>query len=64
MRGQRAIVTLTSVMFALMLAVGSGEARPRIAFLSLGAAQEGAALLAAFADGLRRLGYAEGQNSS
>jgi ABC-type uncharacterized transport system substrate-binding protein len=38
MRGQRAIVTLTSVMFALMLAVGSGEARPRIAFLSLGAA--------------------------
>jgi putative tryptophan/tyrosine transport system substrate-binding protein len=62
MRGQRAIVTLTSVMFALMLAVGSGEARPRIAFLSLGAAQEGAALLAAFADGLRRLGYAEGQN--
>jgi ABC-type uncharacterized transport system substrate-binding protein len=62
MRGQRAIVTLTSVMFALMLAVGSGEARPRIAFLSLGAAQEGAALVAAFADGLRRLGYAEGQN--
>jgi putative ABC transport system substrate-binding protein len=62
MRGQRAIVTLTSVMFALMLAVGSGEARPRIAFLSLGAAQEGATLVAAFADGLRRLGYAEGQN--
>jgi putative ABC transport system substrate-binding protein len=49
-------------MFALMLAVGSGEARPRIAFLSLGAAQEGATLVAAFADGLRRLGYAEGQN--
>ena len=62
MRGQRANVTLTSVMFALMLAVGSGEARPRIAFLSLGAAQEGATLVAAFADGLRRLGYAEGQN--
>ena len=62
MRGQRAIVTLTSVMFALMLAVGSGEARPRIAFLSLGAAQEGATLVAAFADGLRRLGYAAGQN--
>jgi putative tryptophan/tyrosine transport system substrate-binding protein len=62
MRGQRAIVTLTSVMFALLLAVGSGEARPRIAFLSLGAAQEGATLVAAFADGLRRLGYAEGQN--
>jgi putative ABC transport system substrate-binding protein len=62
MRGQRAIVTLTSVMFALMLAVGSGEARPRIAFLSLGAAQEGATLVAAFADGLRCLGYAEGQN--
>src|SRR4029453_8200914 len=62
MRGQRAIVTLTSVMFALMLAVGSGEARPRIAFLSLGAAQEGAALVAAFADGLRLPGYAEGQN--
>jgi putative ABC transport system substrate-binding protein len=62
MRGQRAIVTLTSVMFALMLAVGSGEARPRIAFLSLGAAQEGATLVAAFADGLRRLGSAEGQN--
>ena len=62
MRGQRAIVTLTSVMFALMLAVGSGEARPRIAFLSLGAAQEGATLVAAFADGLRRLGYADGQN--
>ena len=55
-------MTLTSVMFALMLAVGSGEARPRIAFLSLGAAQEGATLVAAFADGLRRLGYAEGQN--
>src|SRR6266446_3095348 len=60
MRGQRAMVTLASLMLAL--GVGSAEARPRIAFLSLGAPQEGATLVTAFADGLRRLGYAEGRN--
>ena len=60
MRGQRAMVTLASLMLAL--GVGSAEARPRIAFLSLGAPQEGATLVTAFGDGLRRLGYAEGRN--
>lgn len=61
MKRRRPIVTLAGMMLALMLAMGSAEARPRIAFLSLGAPQEGATLVAAFADGLRRLGYAEGR---
>jgi len=62
MNCQRSIASLAAMMLALILAVGSATARPRIAFLSLGAAQEGAPLVAAFADGLRRLGYVEGRN--
>jgi hypothetical protein len=49
-------------MLALMLVVGSGEARPRVAFLTLGDQQMDAVLVAAFVEGLRRLGYAEGRH--
>jgi putative ABC transport system substrate-binding protein len=49
-------------MLALMLLVGPGGARPRVAFLTLGDQQMDAVLIAAFVEGLRRLGYAEGRN--
>ena len=62
MNCQRIIASLTVMMLALILVVGSAAARPRVAFLGLGAAQEDASLVAAFADGLRRLGYVEGRN--
>ena len=44
------------------LAVGSAEGRPRVAFLTLNGPQQGAPLIPAFVDGLRRLGYVEGRN--
>jgi putative ABC transport system substrate-binding protein len=62
MSWKRGVSTLASVMLALMLVVGSGEARPRIAFLTLGDQQRDAVMVAAFVEGLRRLGYAEGHN--
>jgi len=62
MNWRRPITMLAGVVLALTLAAGSTEARPRIAFLSLRAPQESAQVVAAFVDGLRRLGYAEGRN--
>jgi putative ABC transport system substrate-binding protein len=49
------IVLLTA---ALTLATTLAEARPRIAFLTLSAPQEGTQLIDAFLGGMRRLGYA------
>jgi len=62
MNWKRGISTTASVMLALMLGVGSAEARPRVAFLTLGDQQTDAMYLAAFIEGLRRLGYVEGRN--
>jgi putative ABC transport system substrate-binding protein len=61
MNWQRRMAVLAGMMLALALAVASVEARPRIAFLTLSAPQEGTQLVVAFVDGLRRLGYAEGR---
>jgi len=63
MNWKRGISTTASVVLALMLlGFGSAEARPRVAFLTLGDQQTDAVYLAAFAEGLRRLGYVEGRN--
>jgi putative ABC transport system substrate-binding protein len=62
MNWKRGISTTASVMLALMLGVGLAEARPRVAFLTLGDQQMDAIYLAAFIEGLRRLGYVEGRN--
>jgi putative tryptophan/tyrosine transport system substrate-binding protein len=43
---------------ALTVAAVQAEARPRIAFLTLSAPQEGAQLIDAFLGGMRRMGYA------
>jgi hypothetical protein len=61
MIGRRQFITLLGGAAAWPLA-GTAEARSRIAFLTLSAPQEEAALIAAFRDGLRRLGYVEGRN--
>jgi len=62
MNWKRGISTTASVMLALMLGVGSADARPRVAFLTLGDQQMDAMYFAAFIEGLRRLGYVEGRN--
>jgi putative tryptophan/tyrosine transport system substrate-binding protein len=62
MNWQRPVPIVAGMMLAMMLAVGAVEARPRIGFLTLSAPPEGAPLVAAFVDGLRRLGYAEGRS--
>jgi ABC-type uncharacterized transport system substrate-binding protein len=50
-------------MLALvLLGLGSAEARPRVAFLTLGDQQMDGVYVAAFVEGLRRLGYVEGRN--
>jgi ABC-type uncharacterized transport system substrate-binding protein len=59
MNRRRRTATLAGMMLALTLAAGAADARPRIAFLTLGL-QESVHL--AFVDGLRRLGYAQGRN--
>jgi putative tryptophan/tyrosine transport system substrate-binding protein len=62
MTSRRAKTTLVGTLLALTLNVGTVEAGSRIAFLTLGAPQEGAQHIAAFVDGLRRLGYVEGRD--
>ena len=62
MNWQRPVPMVAGMMLGMMLAVGPVEARPRIGFLTLSAPPEGASLVAAFVDGLRRLGYAEGRS--
>jgi putative ABC transport system substrate-binding protein len=66
MRRRKLIGTLLSNLagatLVCSLAVGPAEARPRLALLTLGTAQEKVEDAAALADGLRRLGYVEGQN--
>jgi putative ABC transport system substrate-binding protein len=59
MNWRRLTATLAGMMLALTLAASAADARPRIAFLTLGP-QESVHL--AFVDGLRRLGYAQGRN--
>jgi putative tryptophan/tyrosine transport system substrate-binding protein len=61
MRRREFIMVLGGAAAAWPLA-GTADARSRIAFLTLSAPQEEAALIAAFSDGLRRLGYVEGRN--
>jgi putative tryptophan/tyrosine transport system substrate-binding protein len=58
----RPMAMLAGTALALMLAGGAAEGRPRIAFLDLRGPQQSAQLTAAFIDGLRRLGYAEGRD--
>jgi putative ABC transport system substrate-binding protein len=62
MNCRRRKAAFLAMMLVLILAGASAEARPRIGFLTLSAQQEGASLVSAFVDGLRRLGYAPGQN--
>ena len=62
MNRRRRMAAFLAMTLVLILAGASAEARPRIGFLTLSAQQEGASLVAAFVDGLRRLGYAPGQN--
>src|SRR5947207_14565621 len=59
MNWQRRMATLAGMMLALALVAGAADARPRIAFLTLGPQQS---VHLAFVDGLRRLGYAQGRN--
>jgi putative ABC transport system substrate-binding protein len=58
----RITTALAGALLTLTLEVETAEARPRLAFLTLSAPQEGAQLIDAFVDGLRRLGYVEGRN--
>jgi putative ABC transport system substrate-binding protein len=58
---RRDFITLLGGAAAWPVAAAA-EARPRIAILTVAGPQEGAPLMAAFVDGLRRLGYAEGRN--
>jgi ABC-type uncharacterized transport system substrate-binding protein len=60
----RITAALAGALLPLTLEVGTVEARPRLAFLTLSAPQEGAQLIDAFVDGLRRLGYVEGRNAA
>jgi ABC transporter substrate binding protein len=63
MNWKRGISTTVSVLLSLiLLGSGSAEARPRVAFLTLGDQQMDAVYVAAFVEGLRRLGYVEGRN--
>jgi putative ABC transport system substrate-binding protein len=62
MKRREFIALLGGAAAAWPLAVHGAGPRPRIAFLTLSAPQEGAQLVVAFVDGLRRLGYAEGRN--
>ena len=59
MNWRRRMATLAGMMLALTLAAGAADARPRIAFLTLGPQQS---VHLAFVDGLRRLGYAQDRN--
>jgi putative ABC transport system substrate-binding protein len=59
MRRRRLTATLAGMMLALVLAAGTADAGPRLAFLTLGPQQN---VHLAFVDGLRRLGYAQGRN--
>jgi hypothetical protein len=57
---RREFITLLSVAAAAWpLAARAADARPRIAFLTLGPRES---VDLAFVDGLRRLGYAQGRN--
>jgi hypothetical protein len=60
--GRREFITLLGGAAAAWPVAAAAEARPRIAILTVAGPQEGAPLMAAFVDGLRRLGYAEGRN--
>jgi putative tryptophan/tyrosine transport system substrate-binding protein len=63
MNWKRGISTTVSLLLSLiLLGSGSAEARPRVAFLTLGDQQMDAVYVAAFVEGLRRLGYVEGRN--
>jgi putative ABC transport system substrate-binding protein len=63
MRTRRKFITLLGGMaLSFILVAGVANARPRIGLLTLGSPQDGPHFIAAFVDGLRKLGYLEGQN--
>ena len=62
MNVRRPMAMLAGMMLLLMLPGSAAEGRPRIAFLALSGPQQSAQLIAAFLDGLRRLGHVEGRD--
>jgi putative ABC transport system substrate-binding protein len=62
MRGREFIAALGGIALSFILVAGVANARPRIGLLTLGSPQDGPHFIAAFVDGLRKLGYLEGQN--
>ena len=62
MRRREFISLLGGMALSFILVAGVANARPRIGLLTLGSPQDGPHFIAAFVDGLRKLGYLEGQN--